>query len=171
ALGLTTSRYIPKISPFQEIFEIRYKIQISNWEPHFNKDDYQHIHKIFILSFKSFDINRSQWLCYSDSANEIITRTIIDNDSGLIQMTIGSNGCLVNFGSLLQKNTPFSNKYPLVADAFREVHKRRCFLPDAHPYDIKTKKRTEILKRGEQKYYYGKLKKTYIEIDKIIKNL
>ena len=171
ALGLTTSRYIPKISPFQEIFEIRYKIQISNWELHFNKDDYKHIHKIFILSFKSFDINRSQWLCYSDSANEIITRTIIDNDLVLIQKTIGSNGRLVSFGSLLDKGTPFSKKYFLVADAFREVHIRRCFLPDAHPYDIKTKKRTQLLKRGEQKYYYGKLKKAYIEVDKIIKNL
>jgi len=171
ALGLTTSRYIPKISPFQEIFEIRYKIQISNWEPHFNKGDYQHIHKIFIVAFKSFDMNRSQWLCYSDSANNIITRTIIDNDSGLIQKTIGSNGCLVSFGNLLQKNTPFSKKYPLVADAFREVHRRRCSLPEAHPYDIKTKKRTQVLKKGEQKYNYGKLKKVYIEVDKIFKNL
>jgi len=116
-------------------------------------------------------MNRSQWLCYSDSANNIITRTIIDNDSGLIQKTIGSNGCLVSFGNLLQKNTPFSKKYPLVADAFREVHRRRCSLPEAHPYDIKTKKRTQVLKKGEQKYNYGKLKKVYIEVDKIFKNL
>ena len=106
-----------------------------------------------------------------DSFNNIIVRRLIEVDSTISQRTIGSDGRLVSYGSLIKSGTPFANKYANIANIFEVVHKRRCNIPEAHPHDIQTRKISKFLKSGEQKFHFGKLKQAYQEVNKAFENL
>lgn len=164
ALGLTTSRILPDVTPFQEIFYNRYKIDISDWRPYLKKE-YSHAHNMIILAENAFNINRSSWLCLMDSFNNIIVPKLIDLDSSITQRTIGIDGNLVSYGNFIKSGTPFANKYCIIAGIFEAVHKRRCTIPEAHPFDIQTRRRSKFLKGGEQKYHFGKLKQAYQQMN------
>ena len=168
-LGLTTSRVLPDVTPLQEIFSTRYNISILDWRRYL-KEEYSQAHTILILAEKAFDMNRSSWLCFTDSFNNIIVRKLIELDSSITQATIGTDGKLVSYGNLISTGTPFPNRYPSVAGIFKSVHKRRCTVPQAHPYDIQTRRESKVLKGGEQKHLFGKLKHAYREINIAFEN-
>ena len=168
-LGLLKSTVLPDITPFQELMRMRYKIEISDWKP-FLKKEYKHAHRILVLAERAFDINRSSWICSMDSFNEIVTRALIKTDKNIKQKLVGPNDELIKYGVLL-KGDDFRTKYSQIAEIFLKVHKRRCSIPEAHPYEQQTAKRSTFLKAGEQHYYYGQLKKAYIEFDSALQRL
>jgi hypothetical protein len=168
ALGLAKSIVLPDITPFQEIFKLRYKIDICDWKP-ILKREYKHAHRIFVLAERAFDINKSSWICSIDSFNEILIRILIKNDVNISQVLVDSRGNLVNYGVLL-KNHDLRNIYPVIADVFSRVHERRCSIPEAHAYELATAKRATFLKTGERNYYYGQLRKAYLELDNAFQN-
>jgi hypothetical protein len=163
-LGLAKSTVVPEITEFQEIFLKRYKVNISDWKPYLKKE-FRHAHGILVLSDRAFDINKTSWMCLIDSFNEIIVRALIGLDSSIKQKLFDQHGKLIPYGSLLDSQNDFSMKYKLIADVLRKVHQRRCSLPEAHPYEKSTSKRTTFLKTGERNHYYGMLKKAFLELD------
>ena len=169
ALGIQKSKVLPDITPFQELFENRYQIHISDWKP-FLRRDYNHAHRVLALANSAFVMNRSSWLCLMDAFNEILTRALIKKDRTIIQKLIGDDGKLIDYGILLN-NGGLKNKYGLIIDAFIKVHKRRCSIPEAHPYEKHTQRRSTFLKPGEQGHYFGQLKSAYLDYDRAIQQL
>lgn len=164
ALGLLKSRILPNISPFQEVFHLRYKIEISDWRL-FLKGQYRHAHRILILAERAFCISKSSWLCSMDSFNEILTRALIRADKSIKQKLVEpTTGKLVKYGVLLQGHD-FKTKYNQISSVFYDVHKRRCSIPETHPYEQETAKKTTFLRSGEQHHYYGQLRRAYIDLD------
>lgn len=170
SLGLAESRAVAEITPFQEIFRTRYRIQITDWKQYLG-GEHAHAHKILILAEKAFHTNKSSWLCSMDSFNNILVRAMIMSDNGIAQKTVDVNGELVPYGVLLNALAPFAKKYGRIANTFRELHQRRNTIPEAHPYDLRTAKRSTFLRKGERNYYYGNLRKAYLEVDKAFQNM
>lgn len=169
-LGLTSSQSLPKITPFQEIFKNRYLIDIDDWKPYLKKN-YAHAHSILIISEKAYDMNPSSWLCNIDSFNDILTRIIINLDNSINQRTKDRSGKLVSYGILIEQNNPLDRKYPAITDILRVIHRRRCQIPEAHPHDIRTARKSIYLKTGERNNFLGKLKQLYSDINIIFKNI
>lgn len=169
ALGLAKSTVLPDLTPFQEIFKKRYKIDITDWKP-IIKGEFKHAHRILVLAERAFEINKSSWICLNDSFNYILIRALIKADSNIKQKLIDAKGNIVNYGVLLNNND-FSTKYTSIKDVFYNVHKRRCSIPEAHPYEEATARRAAFLKTGERNYYYGQLKKAYSELNTAFQNL
>lgn len=163
-LGLAKSHSMANASPFQEIFKKRYQIDIADWKDYLGAE-YTHAYRILILAEKAFEINKSSWLCYTDSFNEIIARALIRLDSIIKQPLFDTAGKLVKYGVLLNPANDFCKKYISISSAFRTAHKRRCSVPEAHPYDEKTAARARPLRPGERNNIFGSLKKVYIEVD------
>lgn len=170
ALGIVKSRTIPVVTPFEELIFNRYNIVVNNWKSKLGRE-YTHAYRILIMSEKAFDINKSAWLCLVDSFNEIITRALISSDKTVNVPLTDANSKLVKFGCLLDSSNDFCRKYTVISDIFRILHKRRCSVPEAHPYDEKTTKRAKPLSVGERNNFYGKLKKAYPEVDVAFQNL
>ena len=75
-LGLAKSQSIPEVTPFQEILNTRFNLNICNWKKYLKKD-FSQTHHILIIAEKAFDSNSSSWLCLMDSINYIVVRNII----------------------------------------------------------------------------------------------
>ncbi len=168
-LGILKSRVLPDITPFQELIKNRYQVQVSDWRP-FLKKEYNHAHRVFALADRAFEMNKSSWICLMDSFNEILTRALIRKDKTIHQRLVSSDGKLVDYGVLLEGNS-FKSKYGQIDDAFLKVHKRRCSIPEAHPYEQRSQKRTTFLKPGEQRHYFGQLKRAYLDYDSSLQRL
>jgi len=101
-----------------------------------------------------FDMGRSEWLNYQNSFNHalFLALQIHLNRLGLpgACKTVGGDGSLVKYGSMLKAPHPFPVAEPLIAGPFGACNKRRNELPSSHPYDEKTQVRTKPLKRKEQ---------------------
>jgi retron-type reverse transcriptase len=160
-LGIQKSTILPDITPFQELIQKRYQIQVLDWRPLLKKE-YNHAHRVLALADRAFNINRSSWICLMDSFNEILTRALIGADKCINQKLVGSDGKLIDHGVLLNGSS-FITKYGRMRDAFEKVHKRRCSIPEAHPYEQQTARRTAFLRMGEQHFYYGQLKQAYLD--------
>jgi hypothetical protein len=169
ALGIQKSKVLPDITPFQELIEKRYQIQVSDWKP-FLKREYNHAHRVLAFANSAFEMNRSSWMCLMDSLNEILIRTLIKKDRTIKQRLVGDNGKLVDYGVLLNNNG-LKTKYGLIVNVFSKVHERRCSIPEAHPYVKLTQRRSTFIKPGEQSYYYGQLKGAYLDYDRALKQL
>lgn len=163
ALGIQKSTILPDITPFQELIKKRYQIEVSDWRMFLGRE-YNHAHRVLALANSAFEMNRSNWMCLMDSFNEILTRRLIRKDKTIQQILVGA-GKLVDYGTLLNGSS-FCSKYSLIDDVFLRVHKRRCSIPEAHPYEKYTHRRATLLKQGEQSYYFGQLKRAYLDYDK-----
>lgn len=166
SLGIVKSKTLPIVTPFEEIMQTRYGVTIIDWKPFLSRDS-SHAYRILVMSEKAFEINRSAWLCLIDSFNDILTRVLIRLDKTINMPIVDKNKKLTKYGQLLDKQRNFSKKYTIIADVFYLLHTRRCFVPEAHPYDEKTAKRTKPLLLGERNNFYGKLKQAYAEVDKV----
>lgn len=170
SLGVVKSKTLPLITPFEEILQNRYGVSIVDWKQFLGRD-YSHAYRILVMSEKAFEINRSAWLCLIDSFNDILIRILIRLDNTLNMQIVDKTGRLIKYGQLLYAQTNFSKKYVIIADIFRLLHSRRCFVPETHPYDEKTAKRTKPLLLGERNNFYGKLKQAYSEINNAFQNI
>jgi len=169
-LGVVKSKTVPILTPLEEILQNSYGVSVVNWKSCLGKD-FSHAYRILVMSEKAFEINRSAWLCLIDSFNDILTRTLVRLDISLNMQLIDPKGRLIKYGALLDIRSNLSVKYKTIADIFRLLHSRRCFVPEAHPYDEKTAKRTKPLLLGERKNFYGKLKQAYVEVNTAFQNI
>lgn len=113
--------------------------QIQGWRSLLG-GEYEHALLILIEADHMFDISSSNWLQLQDSFNDVVVRQFISflrqrQLPGGKQSTIGRNGQLVNYGTLLDRNGTFSSAFPLASGKLRIIHRRRNRLPGSHPYD------------------------------------
>lgn len=165
-LGLIRKRSGAAVDQVDDIFRIRYKTRSTNKWKLLLGGEYTHALSILLNAEAVFDAGRSHWLQLQNSFNDILLRRIIDHLTmnglpGGGQKTIGKDGKLVNFGTLLDPNAPFARAYPKIADAFRSVNDRRNKLPASHPYDQKGGDQNKPLMKKEQRDLVRNLRSAY----------
>lgn len=134
--------------------------------------EYEHALQILVEAEAIFSSARSQWLGLQDSFNDIVVRQFFDflkskNLDGYSK-TIGRNGELVRYGSLISEGSPFDTAYPSEAETFRHLHHRRNKLPGSHPYDQKGGLQNKWLTKQEQKFLISKLKTAFDKIAEVV---
>ncbi len=134
--------------------------------------EYEHALQILIEADASFDSARSHWLSLQDSFNDVLVRQLFaylatQNLPGHAR-TIGNNGKLVDFGTLIQVGAPFDTAYPNEARLLRDVHERRNQLPGSHPYNKKGGARNRFLKKAEQQPLVTMLGQIYTQLSGIV---
>jgi len=162
-MGVLTAVEVKRAHPFEELMERRYDVKCGYWSELIGTE-YNHAHNLLVFSESSYNSNPSAWLCNIDNLNEIITHSIIRNDPSLTVKVRSNNGEIIDFGVFLAPTHPFAKKYTKIADAFRQLHKRRCSTPGAHAYEKKTAKRAKPVKPGERQNFLSKLKNAYSEV-------
>lgn len=171
AVGITQHNNQVIVDPVGEILSHRYKVtKWKKWKLLF-AGEYIHALQLLCQADPVYDSGMSRWLSYQDSFNDALFRAIQKHLNNLnlqgAMTTTDKNGKLIQFGSLMDVNKPFAKKYPVVAEAFREAHERRNFLPGSHPYATKGGARTQYLKKGERDNIAAKLFTAYSEIIKV----
>ena len=171
SVGIVQGNFAATVDPVGEILSRRYEIRRwTKWKKLFEKE-YAHSLQILCQADPVFDSGRSRWLSYQSSFNDALFRAMQLHLNALAKpgamKTIGSDGKLIDIGSLLDPNKPFSITYPTIATAFRDANTRRNRIPGSHPYEKKGGAQTQHLKKDEQKNLNSKLSKAYSEIIKI----
>lgn len=75
-----------------------------------------------------------------------------------------SNGSLVDYGTLVNSQTKFGQRYKTIVSNLQKIHTRRCSTPLSHPQDKKSKAYSEFVKPTEYKTYFYLEVKTLQEI-------
>ena len=73
-------------------------------------------------------------------------------------------GKLHPFGRLLDKDTAFSRAFPTMSASLRAGNDRRNSIPDSHPFEFKSGKRTKRLRVRERDELKAKFTSAYGEI-------
>lgn len=98
--------------------------------------------------------NKTFWLNCIDAFNDLLIRAFIEkirDDNAHLKppRVYGTNGELVDYGSLLNSKTPFMEKNKAIVIPFREIHNRRNSTPLSHPRNKKTGAFTDFVSRSE----------------------
>jgi hypothetical protein len=116
--------------------------------------EYEHAHQMLVEAKARFAGAYSEWLSLQDGFGDISIRKFFDllRAKGLSghSLTVGGNGKLVDYGTLLQVSGPFDRAYPAVAASLRTLHERRNKLPGSHPYDKKGGTKNRWLTKRER---------------------
>lgn len=117
--------------------------------------EYEHALQILIEADAMFDVAPSSWLQLQDSFNDAVVRCFIvylrqRGLAGGAQRTIGKDGRLVKYGSLIQANGTFAFARSAACALLLKIHERRNRLPGSHPYDEKGAKQNSWLRRNER---------------------
>lgn len=144
------------VDPLAEIIGKRFAVPIVQvWRPLFGSE-YGHALQQAKQADSLYDMARSQWLNYQNSFNHALFLALQRHLNAKVLTgactTIGKNGELVNFGSLLDGNGKFAKAYPAIASALEMCNRRRNRLDSSHPYDSKSLRRNEPLRRIEQSH-------------------
>jgi hypothetical protein len=135
--------------------------QSSNWHEVLGPE-YEHALQFLIEAKARFSGAYSEWLGLQDGFNDIVIRQFFNfcKRKGLsgYSKTVGRDGKLVNYGSLIAEKTPFDTSYPSEARAFRTLHDRRSKLPGSHPYDAKGGAKNRWVTKKERDWLVPHLK-------------
>ena len=168
AVGIIQRGRGVSIDPIGEILTTRYLIKKwTGWKVLLGSE-YVHAFQLLSQADPVFDSGRSRWLSYQNSFNHSLLLALqqylkVNNLNGVVK-TVGRDGKLIKFGTLVDVNQPFSKNWTIIAKAFREANCRRNTLPGNHPYEAKGGARTQHLKKGEQGELAKKLAGAYAEI-------
>ena len=166
-----------EIDSIGQIIKRKYKIDYFNkWKRFLGKADYEQANKVLFYADNSYYMDNNAWVNYADAFDAIITIKFIT----LLKMKKPNiqwqklkepSGKNIDYGVLLNKDKKVSKKYPKIFDGFRLLHDRRIKTPISHAYDKKTMQPTNIVTNVEQKVLFRKLKISYEELIKELKNL
>lgn len=126
----------------------------SIWRPLLGVD-YEHALQILIEADAMYNLAPSNWLPLQDSFNDAAIRKLVNylkvrNLPGGSQKTVGRDGKLVKYGTILQASGPLATPYPVMCASLLKVHERRNKLPGSHPYDQKGGSKNKWLYRPER---------------------
>lgn len=134
--------------------------------------EYTHALGMLAQADAVFNTGRSEWLQWQNSFNQtlFLSLQIHLRTSGLpgVVRTVDRNGHLIDYGVTLDRSNSFSRHYSIIAGAFREMNTRRNRLPASHPYERRTRHRTEYLTVQERNRFINLLRQAYNEIARII---
>ena len=142
SLGVIKRRQrFPEKDWIVEIINELYKCEKRCIWRQFLTTEYEHALQILIEAKAYYPGAPSEWLSLQDSFHDIVVRQLFEfiKARGMpgYSKTVGSDGKLVDYGSLIDENKPFNKEYPLIANSLRAVHNRRNKLPGSHPYHKK----------------------------------
>ena len=158
-----------------ELLSKRYNIPYwKKWKKLLGSE-YDHALEILIVAETVYDMQRSSWICLQDSFNNVVLRALLDklkaSDGRMTPPTKDANNNLIKMGGLVQDGTRFASKHKNIQRPFFDVHKRRCSVPDAHPYDEKTSAQTKPLERPRQTGFKRALAGAYKAVIKTAESL
>lgn len=170
-LGLTVGP-VPSAEPIAEL--LQGSIGLANWDGwrKMLKKDYRHAAQYLNMAAPVVKANRSLWLIYQNSFNQIVFMAIQEvlakNDMPGRIPTRDPSGKLRNYGNMLAHGNSFFKSYPSISKAFYMANKRRNRLPEAHAYSQSTGEKTKPLGRKEQDALIASLKPAFEDIRRII---
>ena len=134
----------------KEVFGITCRIK---WERIFGEAHQQACLLIYHV-YLTQKTNKTFWLNCIDSFNDLLIRAFIeklkaDKVHWSLPRVYGTNGELVEYGSLLVLDSTFAKKNKSIVKPFREIHERRCSTPLSHPRDKKTGMFSDFVSRPE----------------------
>lgn len=162
-----------EIDSIGQITRNRYGIQYyRKWKGFLGKD-YNHANTVLVLGDRAYYIDKSVWVNYTDTFNDILVRKLIsflcrNNPAVRWPKTKGSNGKNVDYGVILDRDNQLSRQFPGIVDGFRSLHDRRVVTPVSHAYQKKTAGHTSSVNREEQKELHRKLKVAYEELIRVL---
>lgn len=162
-----------EIDSIGQIIRNRYRIRYCrNWRKLLG-NDYNHANAILVLGDKAYYIDRSVWVNYTDTFNDVLIKKLIsslcrNNPTVKWPKTTNKYGKSVDYGVLLDRTNQLSRLFPGIVDGFRSLHERRSATPVSHAYKKITTGRTSFVNRKEQNKLYGKLRIAYKELGAII---
>lgn len=164
------------IDSIHQKLQTLYSTKNYTWETLFtDKQDYDRANIYLYASNNVFKSDSSKWLLYINSFNDLICfhfLKLLMNKNPNIKWPkcVNQKQYKVKFGSILENTNQFCKKYPTITDIFRDVNNRRNSLPESHPIDTTTLKKTEFLNFKEKDKLYKKLKKAYkLLVEELIK--
>lgn len=162
ALGITRRKYRGKDDWIRDLLKELYGCKTKSVWHQLLGSEYEHALQILIETKARFQGQYSEWLTLQDSLFDTIIRKLQDflrfkGLSGHVK-TVGSNGKLIKYGVIIQKNAPFDKAYPVITKLLRDIHDRRNRLPGSHPYDEKGGARNKWLSKKERDALVPKVK-------------
>jgi hypothetical protein len=153
------------IDPIAEILRSRYNTHSSKSWKELLGSEYKHALGLLKQAEASFHSGPSHWLALQNSFNHAIFIALQTHFASIGHpgrcSVIGQNGHLVNFGSALSPQGPFSKECSAIADGFRHINIRRNHLPASHPYEQRTGEQTKLLKSSERNGLMARLQSSY----------
>jgi len=124
--------------------------------------EYEYALQILIEAEARFPGAYSDWLKMQDSFNNLIVRQFFLFLKGKslagYSKTVSHNNQLVDYGVLIQQDSPFDKQFNKIATQLRLFHNRRNQLPASHPYEKKGGAQNRWLKKEERDSMLPKLK-------------
>ena len=155
----------PTIDPIAELLKARYGVPRGKSWHNLLRREYGHALGSLKLAEATFAVERSTWLAYQNSFNQIVFLAVQGHLAATGHpaacTTMGKNGQLVDFGVTLEAKGPFSKNCPTIGDCFRAMNTRRNHLPVSHPYEKKTATQSRFLTVQERNKFIGSLRKAY----------
>ena len=174
-LALIQRRQVNDVDPIAEILSSRYGTNGEWYSRRLLGIEYRHCLQLALGADSLYALGRSQWLQRQDAFNDALVRQILLKLTAAGRAggakTIGKDGQLINYGTLLESQGPFAKAHPAVASSLRMVHNRRNALPDAHAYDKKTGVRNRYLTSREQPVMLSALRVAYQGLQQIANSL
>jgi len=174
-LGVIQRRRNHAVDEVGQLLNSRYDVKVEGVWRDLLKSEYEHALQLLIEADQCYGPNRSHWLQYQNSFNDLMCRLLICalQSKGKLGpcKVVASNGKRVKFGNLVSSDTPLDRGFPSIALALREVNQRRNKLPGSHPYDEKGGGKNKWLTAQGQHRLKNKLKAAYQEIYNHLKAL
>lgn len=145
-----------QMESIQAILENRYNITniFVKWKK-FLGVEYKHANAILYQAETSYNSDRSAWLNYTDSFNDVVTKEFLRTIK--IKLTTQQwpllqnvRGKYIEYGCLLEKSNLMCKTFTGIFDGFRTAHDRRSKTPASHAYDLKTFDKTRPVSLKEQ---------------------
>jgi hypothetical protein len=168
ALGLIEGQKKTRFDQIGDVLRNRYSIVYWRGWKTLLGDNYQHALELLLTAEVKFLSDRSGWLSSQNSFNDAVFRAFqvflqSRSLSGAMNM-LDPKGKLHPFGRLLDKDTAFSKAFPVMSAFLRAGNDRRNSIPDSHPFEFKSGKRTRRLRVRERDNLKLNFASAYAEI-------
>lgn len=158
SINLLEESIEPKVNPIGRFVKKHFNLNTwSDWD-HLLLDRHHQALVLLVRSMAEFNSNPSNFLSLIDSFNNIVFdsfQAVLHNRSlpGAAKLT-NKNGQTKSYGGQLWDKS-FKTTYPNFSKSLGIIHERRNKLPESHPYDQRTGKKTKPLKWGKRFEYKG----------------
>jgi hypothetical protein len=153
-LGLISGVSKPYFDQIGDILRASYKLRPWRGWKTLLGPNYQHALQLLLTAENKFYSDRSGWLASQNSFNDAVVGAFQDvlNTTGLpgAMPRKGRTGKWISFGVMLEAAAPFAQNFPAMATALRSTNDRRNSIPDSHPFEFKTGRKTKPLKVRER---------------------
>jgi hypothetical protein len=153
-LGLISGMSKPNFDQIGDVLRVSYGLRPwRGWKALLGQN-YLHALQLLLTAENKFYSDRSGWLASQNSFNDLVFGAFQDvlNSAGLpgAMPRRGRNGKWISFGVMLDAAAPFARTFPAIAATLRSTNDRRNSIPDSHPFEFKTGKKTTHLKARER---------------------